>query len=104
MSMAEVIEGIEKGMWREITRARSIPESGGPDTVECAAIDDFPEKFQTCDRDPLNICKTNPDCKRNPEKCDYAIKNIMYDGIMMEKVEYFCGRTPCPNVWKKRNK
>ena len=53
---------------------------------------------------PFNVCKTNPDCKRDPEKCEYAIRNIFYDDIMMEKDEYFCGRTPCPNMWKKRNK
>lgn len=98
-----VIDGSKKGLWREITRVRHIPESGGPDTVECAAIDDFPENFQTRDRDPLSICKTNPDCKRNPEKCEYSIRNII-DGGMMEEVEYFCGIEPCHNMWKKRNK
>lgn len=76
-------------------RARSIPETGGPDTVECTAIENFHKEFQTCDRELLNICKTNPDCEHAPGECGYAINCTSIEDSAKRENKYVCGAEPC---------
>lgn len=100
MSMAEVIEGIEKGMWKEIARARNILGTEIPDMIDCTSIDDFPKNWPECNKNPFNLCKTNPDCEHDPGKCEYANDITTIGDAMHRRAYYLCGAEACPHTLK----
>ena len=53
MSMAEVIESIEKDMWRDL-ESRSVPESH-QEMIDCTTFGDKPEHFIVEDPNGLKI-------------------------------------------------
>ena len=62
MSMEEVIESIEKDMWRDL-ESRSVPESH-QEMIDCTTMGDKPEYCSTCrhyiERDG-ECCNTDSD-------------------------------------------
>lgn len=44
-------------------------------------------------KNPLNICKTNPDCEFDPEHCTFSIDCTMF-GDLPNRI-YMCGRDKC---------
>lgn len=52
------------------------------------------------EKDPLNICKTNPDCDHNPEECGFSINCTTIEDSIQGKESYVCGFEPC--IYAKR--
>ena len=54
------------------------------------------------EKDPINICKTNPDCEHNPEDCGFSINCTTIEDSIQGKESYVCGFEPC-KYEKRRN-
>ena len=52
-------------------------------------------------KNPLNICRTNPDCELDPEHCGFSV-DCTVNGDLPNRI-YMCGRDKCiySKGWKQ---
>lgn len=70
MSMAEVIESIEKDMWRDL-ESRSVPESQ-QEMVDCTTLGDKPE---------VNPKKINTDILKDFPSTNWTLEGMIDSGL-----------------------
>ena len=49
----------------------------------------------TENKNPLNICRTNPDCEFDPEHCGFAVEYSTLEDVGNGIHRYMCGRDKC---------
>lgn len=77
MSMAEVIESIEKDMWRDL-ESRSVPEEQ-PEMVDCQTLEDKPE---------VNPKKINIDILNDFPSTNWTLEGMIGSGL--KDIKKYC--------------
>lgn len=77
MSMAEVIESIEKDMWRDL-ESRSVPESQ-PEMIDCQTLGDKPD---------VNPKKINTDILKDFPSTNWTLEGMIGPGL--KDIKEYC--------------